>query len=125
MSPRARKSALYFLAQGIFVAAWWILVASSPSFAALYFVPSAQAWKQDLFPADALCLIVGSFLTALSQAKRLRLARSIGWLTAGSALYAFFLALTINWPLFQRPLADIGMLFTAAGSIWAAWAGDE
>lgn len=121
----ARQKGAYFLVQGVFVTGWWVLVLASPAFASLYFVDPSATLARGFLVADLVCLTTGSFVSGVLSLKGHPASTALSWATAGAAVYACFMAIAVNWPIFRRPLADIGMVLTAYGSLWAASKGTK
>src|SRR5688572_15632904 len=100
-----RLAPAYFVLQGAAVAGWWIALALRPAWRAP-FLP--HGFPEDALiafaPADALLLVAGSWMLALSMLLGWRWTIPLVWLVAGAVDYATLVTLA------QSALAGGGWL---------------
>ena len=121
MSRSTQAARLYFLAQAVAVTVWWIAVSLSPEARSHFFSPVTREWTISGFlVGDLIFVVSGSVFTFFAAKTNMLAAACSAWLTLGAVGYATVMALALNWPLFQRPLSDLGMLAVTLGSLVSA-----
>ena len=122
-TKRPRQTlALYYAAQSVATIAWWVWMFRMPESRDLFFAPgTAEVILGKFSVPDNLVFGGLGFATCALLFAKSKWAVPLAWATAGAGAYACFGAIMINWPIGQRPVADVLMALTLAGSALAAY----
>lgn len=110
----------YFVGQGVATALWWAWMAGSPDARGWFFVDLRAASLRPFFLADLVVLAPASVSAGCLALQGSARARMAAWIVCGCVLYATVAELGANWPVGQRPWADVSMAAACVGSLWAA-----
>lgn len=112
---------LYFVVQGAAVALWWCALYVAPSTRSHFFPMGVMSVElRSLIYPDLAVLGLGSLVTAWFRARAHPVAKALGMLVAGGALYAAIQ--TIAWSVATAAplLSPASMAASAIGSFAAA-----
>ncbi|HRK22878.1 MAG TPA: hypothetical protein PLX06_13765 [Fimbriimonadaceae bacterium] len=115
------QAAIYFLAQGLGVVIWWVLLLANPDWRAPFFSPNADPIALSKFLVPDV-VVMGGFSVAAGWLglRRSPHRLSAALLAVGAVVYALAGALAVNWPIGTRPWADLLMIGSVIGSVVAA-----
>ena len=98
-------SAVYLLAQGGLIAAWWLLLAFVPESRSFFRPAHHPDSVLFAFVASDIVVTAGSILAARQLWRRDPRARATLWFTTGGLVYAMLYCATITWTTGEGTLA--------------------
>lgn len=110
----------YFVAQALAIDLWWAWLLAAPEAMSLFFVHEESSGILRFFAvADGLVLSAGSFVAGILTLRNRPGSRLATAIALGAAAYSTVASIAFNWPIGQRPLADLAMVAMLIGSGWA------